>query len=397
MGETGMTVLTASPAVDFYHLDADLTSEEREVRDRVRLFAQRDLLPIAQEYWDRAEMPLDLLSGLARLGIVGGSIEGYGCPGISSAAYGLALQELCRADSSFGTLVGVQSSLAMNAIYYCGTEEQRQHWLPPMVRLETLGAFGLTEPEAGSDAAHLQTTAVRDGNTYILNGHKRWIGNATLCDICIIWARTEDGKINGFVVPRETPGYRAGVITGKLAKRSIWQGTIDLADCRIPAENRLAGMSGFGGTATVLMHARLGVCWEAVGSAIACYEIALAHAREREQFGRPLAGFQLVQQKLVQMLNGISLAQLATLHVSRLRDAGSLTPAMSSMLKMNNSAMAREVALHARDILGGNGILGENQVMRHLCDLEALYTYEGTHDINMLVVGREITGLSAFT
>jgi glutaryl-CoA dehydrogenase len=391
-----MTVITTTPGVDFFHLEGELTPDEREVRDRVRLFAEQDLLPIAQEYWDRAEVPLDLLPGLARLGIIGGTIEGYGCPGMSTAAYGLALQELSRADSSFATFVGVQSSLAMNAIYYCGTEEQRQRWLPPMARLETLGAFGLTEPEAGSDAAHLLTTAVRDGNSYVLNGRKRWIGNATLCDICVIWARTEDGKVNGFVVPRETPGYSAEVIIGKLSKRSIWQGAIELTDCRIPAENRLAGMPGFGGTATTLMHARLGVCWGAVGTAMACYEIALEHARTREQFGRPLAGFQLVQQKLVQMLNGISLAQLANLHVSRLRDTGALTPAMASMVKMNNSAMAREVALHARDILGGNGILGENHVMRHLADLEAVYTYEGTHDINMLVVGREITGLSAF-
>jgi glutaryl-CoA dehydrogenase len=391
-----MTVITTAPT-DFFRLEEGLTPTEREVRDRVRLFAEEDLLPIAQDYWDRAEVPLQLLPGLARLGIIGGTIDGYGCPGIGTTAYGLALQELSRADSSFATFVGVQSSLAMNAIYYCGTEEQRQRWLPPMARLETLGAFGLTEPDAGSDAAHLQATAVRDGNDYVLNGRKRWIGNATLCDICVIWARTEDGKVNGFIVPRETDGYNAKVITDKLAKRSIWQGTIELTDCRIPAENRLAGMSGFAGTATTLMHARLGVCWDAVGSAIACYEIALEHARLRVQFGKPLAGFQLVQQKLVQMLNGISLAQLATLHVSRVRDAGGLTPAMASMLKMNNSAMAREVALHARDILGGNGILGENHVMRHLSDLEAIYTYEGTHDINMLIVGREITGLSAFT
>jgi glutaryl-CoA dehydrogenase len=391
-----MAVVTTSPGVDFFHLDEQFTPAERDVRDRVRLFAERDLLPVAQDYWDRAEVPLDLLPGLARLGIIGGTIEGYGCPGMSAAAYGLALQELSRADSSFATFVGVQSSLAMNAIYYCGTEEQRQRWLPSMARLETLGAFGLTEPDAGSDAAHLQTTAVRDGNGYVLNGKKRWIGNATICDICVIWARTEDGKVNGFVVPRDTPGYCAEVMPGKLAKRSIWQATIELTDVRIPAENRLAGMSGFGGTATTLMHARLGVCWGAVGSAIACYEIALQYARERMQFGRPIAGFQLVQQKLVQMLNGISLAQLANLHVSRIRDAGALTPAMASMLKMNNSAMARDVALHARDILGGIGILGENHVMRHLCDLEAVYTYEGTHDINMLVVGREITGLSAF-
>lgn len=392
-----MTLQISGPAVDFLLLDEQLTAEEKDVRDRVRAFAETEVMPIAQEYWDRAEFPFDLLPSLAALGVVGGTIPGYGCPGMSTPAYGLVLQELSRVDSSLATFLGVQSSLAMNAIYYCGTEEQRQRWLPPMARLETLGAFALTEPEAGSDAAHLTTSAVREGDSYVLNGRKRWIGNGTLCDLAVVWARTEDGKINGFMVPRESPGYSASVITGKLAKRAIWQADIELRDVRIPAENRLEGRSGFGGTAITLMHARLGVCWGALGSAMACYEIALDYARKREQFGRPIAGFQLVQQKLVEMLNGISLAQVASLHVSRLRDAGKLTPAMASMLKMNNSGMARQVALNARDILGGNGILGEYGVMRQLTDLEAVYTYEGTYDINMLVVGREITGLSAIS
>lgn len=391
-----MTLQISGPAVDFLLLDEQLTSEERDVRDRVRAFAESEVMPIAQEFWDRAEFPFDILPSLAALGVVGGTIPGYGCPGMSTPAYGLVLQELSRVDSSLATFLGVQSSLAMNAIYYCGTEDQRQRWLPPMARLEMLGAFALTEPEAGSDAAHLTTSAVRDGQSYVINGRKRWIGNGTLCDIAVVWARTEDGKINGFIVPRESPGYSAQVITGKMAKRAIWQADIQLRDVRIPAENRLEGWSGFGGTATTLMHARLGVCWGALGSAMACYEIALDYARKREQFGRPIAGFQLVQQKLVEMLNGISLAQVASLHVSRLRDAGKLTPAMASMLKMNNSGMARQVALNARDILGGNGILGEYGVMRQLTDLEAVYTYEGTYDVNMLVVGREITGLSAF-
>lgn len=389
-----MTLLTSAPPVDYFRLEGELTPEERSVRDRVRAFAESEVLPIAQEYWDRAEFPFDLLPALRDLNVMG-SIEGYGCPGLSTVGYGLVLQELSRVDSSVATFLGVQASLTMNAIYYCGTEEQRRRWLPPMARLEVLGAFGLTEPDVGSDASHLETTAVRDGNSFVINGRKRWIGNGTVCDIAVIWARTEDGKINGFIVPRETPGYNAQVITGKMAKRSIWQADIELQDVRVPAENWLSGYPGFGGTATTLTHARLGVCWGALGSAIACYEIALEYAKERVQFGKPIAGFQLVQEKLVQMLNDITLAQLACLHTGRLRDAGALTSGMASLLKMNNTAMARRVALHARDILGGNGILGEYQVMRHMDDLEAVYTYEGTHDINMLVVGRDITGLNA--
>jgi glutaryl-CoA dehydrogenase len=391
-----LDTLTASPVVDFFHLDAELTPEEREIRERVRAFCEDEVLPIAEDYWERAEFPFELLPKLGRLDVVGGTIEGYGCPGMSTAAYGLVLQELGRADGSLATFMGVQSSLAMNAIYYCGTEEQRRRWLPPMARLEVLGAFGLTEPDVGSDAANLRTTARSEDGEYVLNGKKRWIGNASICDVAIIWARTDDGKVNGFLVPRDTPGYSASVITGKLSKRSIWQADIELEECRVPDGNRLTGLAGFAGTATTLMHARLGVTWGCLGQAIACYEIALRYAREREQFGKPIASYQLVQQKLVRMLNGITLAQLACLHLSRLRDRGEMNAAMASMAKMNHTEMARQTALDARDILGGNGILGENHVMRHLCDLEASYTYEGTHDINMLVVGREITDIGAF-
>lgn len=391
-----MTTISVPPTVDFYRLDAQLTAEERDVRDRVRAFCDAEVLPIAQEYWERAEFPYQLLPGLARLRISGGTIEGYGCPGLSSIGYGLALQELSRADGSLATFFGVQSSLAMNAIYYCGTEEQRQQWLPPMARLEALGAFGLTEPDVGSDAGNLRTTATRDGDGYVLNGRKRWIGNGAGCDVAVIWARTEDDKVNGFLVPRGTPGYEAAPIQHKIAKRAIWQADITLTNCRVPAENRLSLLSGFRGAATTLMHARLGVAWGALGQALSCYEIALEYARGREQFGQPLAGFQLVQSKLVEMLNKITLMQLACLHLSRLRDAGEITTPMVSLAKMNNAQMAREIARDARDILGGNGILGTNHVMRHLCDLEATYTYEGTHDINMLVVGREITGIAAF-
>ncbi|MDQ2764405.1 MAG: acyl-CoA dehydrogenase family protein [Pseudomonadota bacterium] len=374
-----------------------MTAGERETRDRVRAFCQAEVLPVAQSYWERAEFPFELVPKLAALRIAGGSIEGYDCPGMSSTAYGLVLQELARADGSLSTFMGVQSSLAMNAIYYCGTEEQRRRWLPGMASMQTLGAFGLTEPEVGSDAGNLLTTATQVGDGYILNGQKRWIGNGTICDLAVIWARTEDGKVNGFVVPRDTPGYEATVIVDKLSKRSVWQADIELHDCRVPEENRLAGVAGFRGTATTLMHARLGVAWTALGQAISCFEIALNYAREREQFGRPIAGFQLVQEKLVRMLNQISLMQLSCLHLSRLRDQGEISTPMVAMAKMNNSEMARGIVRDARDILGGSGILGEYHIMRHLCDLESTYTYEGTYDINLLIVGREITGISAFT
>ena len=382
-------------AVYRLHLDNQLTRSEIEVRDRVRAFCDSEVLPIAQEHWEQADFPFDLVPRIASLHIAGGTITGYGCPGLSSIGYGLALQELARADGSLATFMGVQSSLAMNAIYYCGNEDQRTRWLPSMARLETVGAFALTEPDVGSDAANLLTTAARDGGDYVLNGAKRWIGNASICDVAVVWARTEDGKVNGFLVPGSTPGYETRVIEHKMSKRAVWQADVVLRDCRIPAENRLDGMEGFRGTATTLMHARLGVAWGALGQALACYEIALEYARRRQQFGRPIAAFQLVQQKLAGMLNKITLMQLSCVHLSRVRDEGELTTPMVSLAKMNASEMAREVARDARDILGGNGILGEYHIMRHMADLEATYTYEGTHDINMLVVGGD-TGLSAF-
>lgn len=391
-----MSINAPSPAVDFFRIDDQLTADEIAVRDRVRAFCDAEVLPIAQEYWERAEFPYELVPKLAALGIVGGTIHGYGCPGLGSTTNGLVVQELSRADGSVATFFGVQSGLAMAAIYYCGTEEQRQQWLPGMARLDIIGAFGLTEPDVGSDAGNLQTTALLDGDSYVLNGRKRWIGNATICDLAVIWARTDDGKINGFIVPRDTPGYEATRIEHKLSKRAIWQADIDLRDCRIPSENRLTGMSGFRGAVTTLMHARLGVSWGALGAALSCYETALGYAKRREQFGKPIASFQLVQRKLVRMLNDITLMQLACVHLSRLRDENKLTTGMVSLAKMNHSEMAREIAQDARDILGGNGILGEYHIMRQLADLEATYSYEGTYDINLLVVGREITGLSAF-
>lgn len=395
---TAETARPRSPAttpVDYLHLHTLLTPEEQAVRDRVRAFVDAEVIPVAQGYWERAQVPFDLIPGLAGLGICGGTIRDYDCPGLSTVGYGLALQELARGDGSLGTFLGVQSSLAMYAIYYCGTEEQRLRYLPPMSRFELLGAFGLTEPGHGSDASGLETSARQEGAEFVLNGRKRWIGNASICDIAVIWARLENGRVAGFIVPRETPGYSARVIEHKLSQRAIWQADVTLDNVRVPAENLLSRKIGFGTTTLVLTHARLGVVWGSLGHAMACYEIALAYARERRQFGRPIASFQLVQRKLVDMLNEITKAQLLTLQLSWMRDEGTITPGQVSLGKMNNAEMARHCALDAREILGGNGILGEYQVMRHLCDLEAGVTYEGTHDINTLIVGREITGINA--
>ncbi|HLG51935.1 MAG TPA: acyl-CoA dehydrogenase family protein [Chloroflexota bacterium] len=382
--------------VDFYQLDDLLTPEEREVRQRVRQFVTERVLPTINDYWERADSPLELLPELGRLGVLGGTIRGYGCPGLSTVATGLVALELSRGDGSVNTLFGVQSGLAMAAIYQCGSEEQRQRWLPPMARGEKLGAFALTEPWVGSDAAHLQTRARRQGDHYILRGAKRWIGNASVADVTVVWARDEDEQIGGFLVERGTPGFQTAVITGKGAMRAVWQAEITLDDCRTPIENRLVNARSFRDIAQILVPGRLGVAWGALGHAVACYESALAYARTREQFGRPIAAFQLVQDKLVRMLAEITAMQLLCWRASRLCDEGRLTPAMASLAKMNNAAKARKIAADARDLLGGNGILLEHDVIRHQTDLEAVFTYEGTDHTNALLVGREITGFSAF-
>jgi glutaryl-CoA dehydrogenase len=386
--------MSVNVGIDFYQSDELLTDDERAVRNRVRDFAEEHVRPAAAAAWERAEFQRQLVPRFAELGIVGGSVHGYGCPCLSSVAYGLATQELARVDSSFGTFFGVHSGLAMGAIAACGSEEQKHRWLPRMARCETIGAFALTEPEHGSDAAHLTTHAVRNGDDYILDGAKRWIGNGTICDVAIVWARAEDG-IAGFLVECPNPGYRTTAIEGKLSKRGSWQADIRLEGCRVPATNRMP-VGGFRAVADILSKTRHNVAWAALGEAIACYEIALAYAKRREQFGKPIAAFQLVQAKLVRMLGEITKAQLLTIQLGRLKDEGLATSAMTAFAKLNNAAMAREVAATAREMLGGNGILQDYNVMRHLCDLEAVFTYEGTHEINTLVVGREITGLSAF-
>jgi glutaryl-CoA dehydrogenase len=390
------TEVTAATGADFYLIDDLLTEAERAVRDKVRAFCDREVVPIINDYWERAEFPFVLIPKLAALNIAGGTIAGYGCPGLSPVAAGLLAAELARGDGSLNTFFGVHSGLAMGAIAMLGSEEQKRRWLPPMARMEKLGAFGLTEPDHGSDAVALETRARRDGDAYVLDGAKKWIGNASFADIVIIWARDDEGHVGGFVVEKGAPGYTAEVITGKLAQRAVWQARVTLDGVRVPAANRLAGSNSFKDTAAVLTATRSGVAWEALGHAAACYEAALAYARERQQFGKPLVSFQLIQNKLARMLAELTTMQLLCLRLSQLQAAGAMTAGMASLAKMNNAAKARQLAADARDILGGNGILLEHHVARHQADLEATFTYEGADSIQALIVGREITGVAAF-
>jgi len=383
--------------LDLYVLDELLSDDERELRNRVREFCDREIVPIINSYWERAEFPFELIPKMGELGLAGGTIKGYGCPGLSSLAFGLLAAELSRADGSISTFFGVTSSLAMGAIYVLGSEEQREKWLPAMARLEKIGAFALTEPWIGSDASHIMTRASRVGDSYVLNGAKRWIGNGSFADVVVVWAVDEEtGEISGFLVEKGTPGFEATVIGGKIAKRAVLNADIKLTNCEIPAENRLANANSFRDTAKVLVNTRFGVTWEAVGHAQAAFEIARKYALGRYQFGRPIAGFQLIQEKLVHMLADLTSMQLIGFRLAQLQEAGKMTDAQASLGKQHNAEAARRVVSLGREILGGNGILLEYHIARHFVDMEAVYTYEGTNEINTLVVGREITGIQAF-
>ena len=383
--------------VDLIDADRLLSDEEKRVRDRVREFVDREVIPTAADHWDRSAFPFEMLPGLGELGIAGGTFsEEYGCAGWNNVAYGLAIAELARGSGSLATFLHVQGGLAMTAIHELGSEEQKHKWLPAMARCEKIGCFGLTEPEAGSDPGSLGTTAVERDGGYVLDGEKKWIGNASFSDAAVIWARTEEGRILGFLVETDNPGFHADVLPRKASQRAAWQTLITLRDCHVPGDARLPKANGLGSTLSVLTHSRYGVGWDGLGQAADCYEVALAYAKEREQFGQPIASFQLVQQKLVEMVNEISLSQLLSIHVGRLKDAGELDPATVSMFKMNNVAKARKIAATARDVLGGNGILLDYRVMEHMADIEGVYTYEGTNDVNTLIVGQAITGHRAF-
>jgi glutaryl-CoA dehydrogenase len=383
-------------ATDYFFLREQLTAEQLDVLRRVRLFVDDEVLPVIGGYWERAEMPWPLIRRLGELGIVGEDIHGHGCPGLDPIASGLVHMELNRGDGSLGTFLGVQAGLAMKSIAMLGSEEQKRRWLPPMARLEQLGAFALTEPDHGSDSVALATSARRVGDSYVLNGAKRWIGCGSLADVVVVWARGEDGQVNGFLVEKGTPGYHADVIEGKGSLRAIWQAQIEIEDVEIPAVNRLPGANSFKDAGRVLAGTRSTCAWAALGHAVAAYDTALTYAKRREQFGRPLASFQIIQQRLVNMLAEVTAMQLYCLQIGRLAERGQLSDTIAGLAKLNNTRKARQVCADARDMLGGNGILLENHVIRHMADIEAIHTYEGTETMQTLIVGRDITGVGAF-
>ena len=389
--------VSQSLGTDYYLIEELLTDEEREVRDKVRAFADREVIPIINDYWDKAQFPFELVPKVAELNIAGTAIQGYGCPGMSQVAAGLVAIEMARGDGSFNTFFGVHSGLVMSTLAICGSEEQKERWLPQMARMEKIGAWGLTEAKHGSDSVRLETSARREGDQYVLNGEKRWIGNATFADVIVIWARDEDdGEVKGFLVEKGTEGYSTELITGKMGKRAVWQPDIKLEEVRIPVENKLEHANSFKDTNKVLTATRGGVAWEAIGHAIAAYEAALTYSRQREQFGRPIAGFQLIQNKLANMLAEITLMQLMCYRLGQLQEQGKMTGPQASLAKMNNAKKAKQVCSDARDIMGGNGVLLEYHVARHLSDMEIVYTYEGTDTIQSLIVGRDVTGVGAF-
>jgi glutaryl-CoA dehydrogenase len=386
-----------SLGTDYFHIGDQLTAQERDYWRRTRDFVDYEVLPVINGYWERAEFPWPLVDKLAKLNIVGDGIDGFGCPPMSPIAIGLVHMELNRGDGSLGTFLGVQAGLAMRSIALLGSEEQKQRWLPPMARLEKIGAFALTEPMHGSDAVSLDTSARRDGDTWILNGSKRWIGNGTIADVTVVWARdVADGKVKGFLLEKGTPGYAAQRIEGKGSLRAVWQADIQLTDVRVPEENRLPGAHSFKDAGIVLSGTRNTVAWSALGHAVAAYDAARSYCGQRVQFGKPLISFQIVQDRLVKMLAEICGMQLYCLRLGRLMEEGGLTDTIAALAKMNNTSRARQVILDGRDLLGGNGILLDYHVMRHLADIEAIHTYEGTETIQTLIVGRDITGVAAF-
>ena len=392
-----MASVPALSGSDLYLTDELLGEEERAVRDRVRRFSDEEVRPVINDYWERAEFPFPLIPKLAALGVCGGTIRGHGCPGLTPLGAGLVSMELARGDGSVSTFHGVHSGLAMTAIGLLGSEEQKDRWLPAMARLEAVGAFALTEPDHGSDAVGLETRVRRLGDGYVIDGAKRWIGNATFADVMVVWARDAGDEVGAYVVEKGTPGVEAELITGKVAKRASWQADITFSDVRVPAEHRLAEASSFDDAARVLAAARPGIAWGALGHAVAAYEAAVDYALERETFGTPIGGHQITQYRLAKMLADVTGMRLICMRLAELMSMEQLTPAMASLAKMHNAARARAVVAEARDLLGGNGLLLENDVARHLGDVEVTATVEGTDVVHALIVGREITGMSAFS
>ena len=381
---------------DFLAIDALLDDEERAIRDTVRRWVRERILPEIGDWFEQGILPLELVQEIGKLGLFGMHLDGYGLPGASAVAYGLTCLELEAGDSGLRSLVSVQGSLAMFSIWKWGSEEQKQRWLPPMHTGEAIGCFGLTEPDAGSDPGSMRTTARRDGSDWILNGSKMWITNGTVADVATVWARTEDGSINGFLVERDTPGFDAPEMHHKMSLRASVTSELVLHDVRVPEENRFPEINSLRGPLSCLNEARYGIVWGAVGAARACLESALDYAKERIVFGKPIAGYQLTQQKLAEMALEVNRGTLVALHLGRMKDDGTLLPQHVSMGKMGNVRGAIEVARTARTILGGNGITLEYPVIRHANNLESVLTYEGTHEVHTLVVGNALTGVSAF-
>ncbi|MBI4461705.1 MAG: acyl-CoA dehydrogenase family protein [Acidobacteria bacterium] len=387
----------AFQGVDFLELDSLLSEEEKVTRGSVRQWVEENIIPIIEKHSQAGTFPLELVPEMARLGYFGANLTGYGCAEMSNVEYGLIMQELERGDSGLRSFVSVQSALVMYPIHAFGSEEQKDKWLPRLQKGEAIGGFGLTEPGFGSNPGGMLTRARKDGDSYVLNGEKMWITNGSLADVALVWAKEDDGQIAGFLVEKGTKGFKAWDIHGKYSLRASVTSGLALSDCRIPACNRLPRAQGLKAALACLTQARYGIGWGALGAAMQCYETALTYAKERKQFaGQPIASHQLVQQKLVWMMSEISKGQLLALHVGRLKDQNRANYAHISLLKQNNVWVALESARKARDILGANGITGDYPVFRHMCNLETVYTYEGTHDIHTLILGDKITGIPAF-
>jgi glutaryl-CoA dehydrogenase len=388
--------MSSFPGVDFIDFDSLLNDEERLVRQTARKFVDDQVVPIIEKHNREGTFPLHLLPQVAELGFFGANLTGYGCAEMSNVAYGLVMQELERGDSGLRSFASVQSALVMYPIYTFGSEAQKEKWLPRLQKGEAIGCFGLTEPQFGSNPGGMLARAVRRGDGYVLNGEKMWITNGSLADVALIWAKTEDGVVHGFLVEKGAPGFKAWDVHGKWSLRASVTSGLAMTDCAIPAENLLPKTDGLKAPLMCLNQARYGIGWGAIGAAMACYDTALQYSKTRKQFNnRPIASHQLVQDKLVWMITEITKAQLLAMHVGRLKDEGRADHTHISMLKMNNVWMALETARKARDILGANGIVDDYCIMRHMNNLESVFTYEGTHDIHKLVIGERITGISA--
>ncbi len=381
--------------LDFYNIDPLLDEEERMVRDTIRSFVSDKVIPIIEKHNREATFPIHLVPQLAELGVLGANIHGYGCAGLNNVAYGLIMQELERGDSGLRSFASVQGSLVMYPILTFGSDQQKQKWLPELAAGRKIGCFGLTEPDFGSNPSGMLTKAVPDGNHWILNGTKRWITNGSIADVAVVWARTEDG-IRGFLVEKGAPGFTTIEQKGKFSLRASVTSELIFEDCKIPSDSTLPESKGIGSPLSCLNQARYGIAWGAIGAAMACYDEAVTYAKTRIQFDKPIASFQMIQEKLVYMLGEITKGQLLCLQLGRLKDQGKATPQQVSLAKMNNVYHALQIARTARDILGASGITDEYQCGRHMCNLESVITYEGTHNIHTLILGEWITGLPAF-